>query len=1229
MRHFWSLFSLISLNLLFTTVVRSQTGCNIAQINTNMANAGFVPLNVSGYPCALYFYNPNQTNNWNTAQSQATAAGGTLLSVCSLAENNAVWNAAQAAGITGGLWIGYNDLNSEGTWQWTDGSPCNFTNWNSGEPSNTTDACSFTGEDAAVIQMSNGLWNDVYASAGACFGAQSYASIVKVNLCPQASITANTTTLCVGETVALNATTVTGSSPYSYTWFNGATQIGTGATLSFTANNNVTLTVLSTDVNGCTDQENINLTTIACQSSSCNFAAISAAMSNAGFVALPVSQAQFPCARYYYSNATTNVWATAQGWANAVGATLLTVGSLAENNAVWNAAQSLLGNSGGLWIGYNDNATEGQWIWPDGTPTGFTNWNTGEPNNAGCFGSGDGEDAAIIQLNNGRWNDVYDAPQGVCLTPAAYRAIIKVNVCPQTTPAVNISTVCQGNSVQLSSSTLFGSPNYTYTWYNSSSTQIGTGSPLTYSPPSSGTLTVVAADQYGCSDAGTVSVTVNPTPPQPVINTAAAACGAPGTASIVNYNVGNTYTFSPSGPTVSSTGVISGLNIGQNYTVTASVGTCTSPASAGFSVQAPLVAPATPVVVTAPGTCTSNGTASISNFSAGVIYTFTPTGPTVSSGAINGLTVGTNYTVTASNSGGLCTSGASSPFSIGGQSSGPAVPVVSTAPASCSGNGVATITNFVSGQSYVFSPTGPSVSGGTISGLTPGTSYTVLANDGACSSAASPSFNVAAQLAVPAIPLITEVAATCSADGSATITNYNGAETYTFTPAGPTAGAGGTISGMTFGTSYTVSSNNGTCSSSESAPFSTDAQVSEPPAPTVTITQPTCALPTGTILVTTPTGAGYEYSVNGATYQSSPTFTGLTVNTYNVTYEELATGCVSASTSVTLIAPANAPTLTTLTEVDVTCFGENDGTASVQVSGGTGPYTYTWSPSGGTSDQASGLTAGNYIVTVSDDNDCTASTTVTIGSPGAIDVNGSAVNVNCTTSTGGTITLNPNGGTAPYTYNWTPNGETSSGISGLSVGSYTVNVTDDNGCSSSETFTIGTTGSLGVTVTPATSEISLGESVALSASGGSDLSWSPSGSLDCSDCPIVNATPTSTTTYTVTATDENGCTGSASATVNVILNCTDFFVPTVFSPNADGPDENNLLCVYGNCISEFEYSVFNRWGEMVYSSLDPEACWDGSFRGEPLQSGVYTYKVYAILFDGTIINEGGNLTILK
>ncbi len=247
---------------------QSTTGCDIAQINAAMAGAGFQPLNVPGYACALYFYNPNTTNNWNTAQSQANAVGANLLSVCSLAENNAVWNAAQAAGITGGLWIGYTDQASEGNWVWQDGSTCTFTNWNSGEPSNTS-SFPCPDEDAAIIQMSNGKWNDVYLSASICTPGN-YPSLVKVNLCPEVTATVNPDPVCVGSPVQLTATTILGSNPYTYTWSSPATtQIGTGSPFNFTPSGNATVTVESVDQYGCTATSTVDVTTQTCNTPSC------------------------------------------------------------------------------------------------------------------------------------------------------------------------------------------------------------------------------------------------------------------------------------------------------------------------------------------------------------------------------------------------------------------------------------------------------------------------------------------------------------------------------------------------------------------------------------------------------------------------------------------------------------------------------------------------------------------------------------------------------------------------------------------------------------------------------------------------------------------------------------------------------------------------------------------------------------------------------------------------
>ncbi|MQP53788.1 hypothetical protein, partial [Flavobacterium sp. LMO9] len=117
---------------------------------------------------------------------------------------------------------------------------------------------------------------------------------------------------------------------------------------------------------------------------------------------------------------------------------------------------------------------------------------------------------------------------------------------------------------------------------------------------------------------------------------------------------------------------------------------------------------------------------------------------------------------------------------------------ITSVAASCSSAGSSTISNYDASNTYTFTPAGPIVgAGGVISVMTIGTSYTVTATNGGCTSLASLSFSNAAQLSTPAVPTITSVAASCLSAGSSTISNYDVSNTYTFTPAGPIVGAGG------------------------------------------------------------------------------------------------------------------------------------------------------------------------------------------------------------------------------------------------------------------------------------------------------------------------------------------------------------------------------------------------------------------------------------------------------
>ncbi|HEY4798548.1 MAG TPA: gliding motility-associated C-terminal domain-containing protein, partial [Bacteroidia bacterium] len=139
--------------------------------------------------------------------------------------------------------------------------------------------------------------------------------------------------------------------------------------------------------------------------------------------------------------------------------------------------------------------------------------------------------------------------------------------------------------------------------------------------------------------------------------------------------------------------------------------------------------------------------------------------------------------------------------------------------------------------------------------------------------------------------------------------------------------------------------------------------------------------------------------------------------------------------------------------VNVNCYGESNGNASVVVSGGTPSYTYLWS-NGQTNSTASNLSAGSYSLTITDMNGCEHKSQVLITEPLTLAMTTASTGANCNGGNDGTANVvSVIGGTVPYTYLWN-NNETTSFISGLSAGTYSVLVTDANGCKHSETVNV-------------------------------------------------------------------------------------------------------------------------------------------------------------------------------
>ncbi len=183
----------------------------------------------------------------------------------------------------------------------------------------------------------------------------------------------------------------------------------------------------------------------------------------------------------------------------------------------------------------------------------------------------------------------------------------------------------------------------------------------------------------------------------------------------------------------------------------------------------------------------------------------------------------------------------------------------------------------------------------------------------------------------------------------------------------------------------------------------------------------------------------YMWSNGGTTQQAC----GLMAGAYTCTITD-GGGCSAVSPSINVGEPAVLEVCAN-TVTDASCPGGTDGCIDLTICGGTGPYTYLWSPGGQTAEDICGLTAGLYTCMVTDTNNCTVTIMdIEVGEPDAISLmNYNIVNATCTT--GGSIEIFIDGGTSPYTYLWS-NGGTTSLIDDLIAGFYTCTVTDDNDC---------------------------------------------------------------------------------------------------------------------------------------------------------------------------------------
>ncbi|MEX2590593.1 MAG: T9SS type B sorting domain-containing protein, partial [Chitinophagales bacterium] len=323
--------------------------------------------------------------------------------------------------------------------------------------------------------------------------------------------------------------------------------------------------------------------------------------------------------------------------------------------------------------------------------------------------------------------------------------------------------------------------------------------------------------------------------------------------------------------------------------------------------------------------------------------------------------------------------------------------------------------------------------------------------------------------------------------------------------------------------------------------------------------------------------------------------------------EQTATFTINSQPQIILQASTNNPD----------CYGDTSGAITLNVSGGVGGFSYNWTPPVSNAENASNLPAGEYQIQITDQNNCSEDTTIHIIAPEELDVVSTAENETCFDANDGSININSNGGTAPYTYNW--NDGTSETIrENLAPGVYSLTITDANGCSTIIIDSIEAALPIWVSTDSSVYTIYEGQQIEINSESFTDgknilaYDWQPITGLDCPDCESVTAAPVESETYTLSIVDEAGCTADTTFEI-IVLNEQVFYAPSVFTPNGDGINDGYGIKAEG--VINFKFQIFDRWGTLIFETNDINEEWDGTYKGKLLPPDVFVYKAYADFLD--------------
>lgn len=373
----------------------------------------------------------------------------------------------------------------------------------------------------------------------------------------------------------------------------------------------------------------------------------------------------------------------------------------------------------------------------------------------------------------------------------------------------------------------------------------------------------------------------------------------------------------------------------------------------------------------------------------------------------------------------------------------------------------------------------------------------------------------------------------------------------------------------------------------------------------------------------------------GALSSTNATVTDLPAGSYSLRIADVA-GC----TLDTVLQITEPPVLVpVVAKLDVSCFGETDGRITITGTGGVGGYRYLWNTSS-TQNQLASLAAGDFSVTLTDANECEAVADVEIVQPAPVGIEVTEIKpVICRGEATGSLTVMGTGGRPPFVYGLENQGFSRSTVFiGLPAGQYVAFVRDSAGCQASVNAVVNDgpdfAADLGEDL-----GIVFGDSITLApvVTGGVDTliyRWtgSYSGTLSCDTCAMPSARPEYEIDYTLLLRDGNGCTTEDRFRVSV-EKIREVAVPSGFTPNGDG--QNDLLFVHGRPGTTVNsFAVYDRWSNVLFEAADypvndPAQGWDGRHDGEPVNAGVYIYKMVIRYEDGSTETLAGQTTLIR